>query len=146
MHKFLSILTLTILFLLSGCSTTKNSVVAATGTSIGLELSQNAATQTPQMKLGYNRAEVAFVSDEKLKDGAGGEDVANVLMELRYGGSSDTHPGIYQRLAIGKKAVTQLGAAAMFSKDANGNISETSLENLEKAINAYDPDNFGEGD
>ena len=138
--KYLShIVFILMLFLLSGCQSMPNSVIAATGTNIGLELSQNTATQTPQMKLGYNRAEAAFVSDKEY-DG----DVANVLMEIRYGGSNDTHPGIYQRLAVGKTAVGRPGASAMFYKNADGNLSDQSAQALQNAIKAYDPEKFGE--
>ncbi len=45
-----------------GCAVEQGySVLASTGTSIGVEVSQNPATQMPQGKLGYNRAELAFV-------------------------------------------------------------------------------------
>lgn len=124
---------------LSGCETMPRSVVAATGTNIGLEVSQNPATQVPQMKLGYNRAEVAFVSETEY-DG----DVANVLMELRYGGKSEAHPGIYQRLAVGKTAVRMPGAAALFIKNAQGDLDRESIEGLKAAVTAFDPDKFDE--
>lgn len=133
------ILVLPLVCLVSGCQSMSNSVIAATGTNIGLEISQNTATQTPQMKLGYNRAEAAFVSDTEY-----GGDVANVLMEIKYGGSSDTHPGIYQRLAVGKIAVSRPGASAMFYKNADGNLTPEAATALGAAIDAYDPEKFGE--
>ena len=106
-------------------------MLASTGTVIGVEVSENPATQFPQAKLGYNRAELAFVpsnrSSEKNASGSfgkGATDVADVLMELRYGGIFDlgASSGIYQRLAVGSIAVQQPGASVMFAKNADGAI------------------------
>ena len=116
--------------LLQGCTNKGYSVLASTATSIGVEISQNPATQFPQGKLGYNRAELAFVptnrngGPEAGGAGNGAEDSANVIMELRYGGIFDWGPtsGIYQRLAVGTEAVQQPGAAFMFAKDAAGDL------------------------
>jgi hypothetical protein len=129
---------------LSGCLEKQGySVLASTGTVIGVEVSQNPATQTPQAKLGYNRAELAFVPTNRsggkqatgLKNGA--EDTGEVLMELRYGGIFDLggSSGIYQRLAVGKTAVTQPGAAFMFAKDEDGTLNAKVAENIAQAIN-----------
>jgi hypothetical protein len=115
--------------LFGGCQTTQPAVVAATGTIFGLEVSQNAASQTPQLKLGYNRAEIAIVSKEKF-----GDDVANVLMEFNYGGGPSY--SIYQRLAVGRTAVQQAGASAMFIKDASGNLSPEAAKQIKDTINA----------
>ena len=123
---FLALIAITSTFS-GGCQTIHPAVVAATGTMFGLELSQNPATQTPQVKLGYNRAEIAIVSKEKY-----GEDVANVLMEFNYGGT--TGNSLYQRLAVGDQAVKQAGAAAMFLKDANGNLSPAAAAMIEKEL------------
>ena len=123
-----------------GCAKQGYSVIASTGTVIGVEISQNAATQVPQAKLGYNRAELAFVPSNR--DGnidagnthKGARDTANVIMELSYGGIFDTGPssGIYQRLAVGDLAVTQPGASAMFLRNADGEYDE----NAKDALNA----------
>ena len=132
------VITILIIFipLLSGCESMPRSVVAATGTNIGLEISQNPATQAPQMKLGYNRGEVALVGEKAYDD-----DVANVLMELRYGGSDDTHPGIYQRLAVGRTAVKQSGASFMFLKNPDGTFpSATAIQNANEAHKAFSGD------
>lgn len=112
------------------------SVLAATGTVIGVEVSQNPATQTPQAKLGYNRGEFAFVPTNR--DGGkaagtshnGASDSANVIMELRYGGIFDTGStsGIYQRLAVGAVAVQEPGAAFMFAKDASGTLTDNTSQ------------------
>jgi hypothetical protein len=123
--------------LLHGCAG-RQSVIAVTGTVIGVEISQNPANQSPQAKLGYNRGEVAFVPTNRSAEvDAGGQmggakDVADVLMEIRYGGIFDTGPssGIYQRLAVGPNAVVQPGASIMFARDATGNVSPETAEVL----------------
>jgi hypothetical protein len=123
---------------LGACNGQEYYVIASTGTVIGVEVSQNPATQAPQAKLGYNRGELAIVPSNRppcLTDegqtkvacgqlGEGARDVPDVLMELRYGGIFDTGPssGIYQRLAVGKIAVAQPGAALMFARDADGTL------------------------
>ncbi len=144
--------------LIQGCTTASSSVIAATGTTIGVELSQNQTTQTPTGVLGYKRAEMAYVptnrgnagktttsqdsagnpivtSENGLpQTGAGAKDSANVLMELRYGGIFDwgSGSGIYQRLAVGDEAVKQPGASLMFTKDSAGNVDQYA----EKALSA----------
>jgi hypothetical protein len=121
-------------------------VLAVTGTNIGVDISQNPATQSPQAKLGYQRTELAIVPTNRStqadpfstnagKDSAshgGAKDVANVIMELRYGGIFDTGPssGIYQRLAVGTEAVRQPGASLMFAKDVDGKISNDTANAL----------------
>jgi hypothetical protein len=127
-------------------------VIAATGTVIGVEVSQNPATQAPQAKLGYNRGELAVVPSNRppcvigqnetqvtcgsLEGGA--KDVPDVLMELRYGGIFDTGPssGIYQRLAVGNVAVRQPGAALMFARNASGDVDASIVAAL--TIPEYD--------
>ncbi|NOQ13845.1 MAG: hypothetical protein GQ583_05095 [Methyloprofundus sp.] len=115
-RSFLLVITLVI----TGCSGTTNSVIAATGTTIGVEISQNQTTQTPIAILGYKRAEFAYVptnkhtlnvtkktesteSNGKKTTTLEGNDVfqsqqitngaadsANVLMELKYFGIFST--------------------------------------------------------
>jgi hypothetical protein len=98
-----------------------------------VEISQNPANQSPQAKLGYQRGEVAIVPSNRSGNveptsgtstiGGGASDVADVLMELRYANIfSFNNAGIYQRLAVGKTAVSQPGAALMFAKDQKGNL------------------------
>ncbi len=123
-----SVLAVLVPALLPGCQTPPPAVIAVTGTNFGLEISQNAATQTPQIKLGYNRGEVALVSKDKFKD----NDLGNVLMEFNYGGTTSNN--IYQRLAVGENAVQQAGAAAMFLKDANGTLSPAAAAMIEKEL------------
>ena|SRR5215510_13983493 len=135
--------------LLQGCAQQGYSVLALTTTIIGVEVSQNPANQTPQAKLGYNRGELAFVPTNRNageiagNTQAGARDTANVLMELRYGGIFDLGPssGIYQRLAVGDIAVHEPGAAAMFIKNADGNVDPQAAAALQavKTIPAVDP-------
>jgi hypothetical protein len=124
-----------------GCNSYNHQVIAATGTSIGVEVSQNPATQVPQAKLGYQRAELAMVPTNRSAEkttttgnsmGEGAKDHGEVIMELRYGGIFDTgkSSGIYQRLAVGKVAVTQPGAAFMFAKDDEGALSPHTADAL----------------
>ncbi|PPD44527.1 MAG: hypothetical protein CTY16_11700 [Methylobacter sp.] len=133
----------------TGCAERSYSVLASTGTVIGVEVSQNPATQMPQGKLGYNRAELAFVptnrnggKDSTGSVGNGAGDTANVLMELRYGGIFDLgeSSGIYQRLAVGDIAVQQEGAAVMFAKNADGTADPEAVQALTaiKSIPALD--------
>ncbi|MHB8067596.1 MAG: hypothetical protein ACYDIC_06810 [Desulfobaccales bacterium] len=128
---------------LSGCQTPP-SVIAVTGTMFGVEVSQNPATQLPQAKIGYNRAEFAMVNKngggpssqgqagQSGKAGQTGQDVPNVLMEFGYGGTNAN--SIYQRLAVGEHAVQQDGAAAMFLKDSNGNLSPAASAMIERGL------------
>ena len=144
-------LVLSLLFLLSGCATKEHYVVASTGTVIGVEVSQNPANQTPQAKLGYNRAELAIVPSDRptcvVKEdqsevvcgatSGSAKAVPDVLMELRYGGIFDLGPSssIYQRLAVGNTAVRQPGAALLFAKGPDGSIDP----NAERALAAASP-------
>jgi hypothetical protein len=126
----------------TGCAATRHAVVAATGTSIGVEIAQNPANQTPHAKLGYQRAEVAIVPTNRAAGadpgalGKGAAETTNVLMELRYSGifSTGERSGIYQRLAVGKKAVKQPGAAVMFLKDHKGEVDEQAAAALRSLI------------
>jgi hypothetical protein len=114
-------------FALSGCAPNKTAVIAATGTTIGVELSQSQTTQAPMGVLGYKRAEFAYVpTNVESTHGGGARDSANVLMELRYKGifSFQSDSGIYQRLAVGDIAVAQPGAQIMFAKDDGGTVDE----------------------
>lgn len=102
------------LLLLTGCQAINHSyVVSGTGTILGVQIAENPATQLYEAKFGYARAETALVPTNG----------PAVLMELRYGGIFSRSGGIYQRLAVGTEAVQQPGAAFMFAKDANGNLS-----------------------
>ena len=125
-----------------GCAQQGYSVIASTATVIGVEVSQNPATQAPQAKLGYNRGEFAFVPTNRHageaagNTGRGASDTANVIMELRYGGIFDltSSSGIYQRLAVGETAVQQDGAALLFMKNAAGQIDPAAASALEAVM------------
>lgn len=119
-----------VLLLFSGCSSPPTRVIAVTGTNIGVEIAQNPATQVPHAKLGYQRAEIALVPTNRREEDpptgsiTGADQTAEVLMELKYAGifSWGDSGGIYQRLAVGKTAVTRPGAAVMFARNVTGDV------------------------
>ncbi len=138
---------------LIGCSNTQHMVLAATGTVIGIDISQDPATQTPHAKIGYNRGELAVVPTNRIQcgkkqssnelecapaQGRGAKDSADVLMELRFKSpfSFQGNAGIYQRLAVGENAVTQPGAAFMFAKDDSGELEPDTAKSVSNAITA----------
>ncbi|MGG7567447.1 hypothetical protein ACQ5SO_14945 [Rhodovulum sp. DZ06] len=125
---------------LSGCAEQGYSVIAATGTSIGVDIGTNQATNAPYFNLGYKRAEFAFVptnrpSSETAVTAAGydgAQDTANVLMELKYGGDSagatSVGNAIYQRLAVGTIAVQSGAATALMARGDDGRIDPKAAE------------------
>jgi hypothetical protein len=127
---------------LQACAGHGHSVVTSTGTVIGVELSQHPATQMPQAKLGYHRGEFAYVPTNRDKGVQAGDtrngasDTTDVLMELKYDSlfgrmfNSQGDGGIYQRLAVGSKAVSQKGAAVMFLRNANGDLTPQNAQAL----------------
>ena len=127
-----------------GCTNNRHAVIAVTGTNIGVEISQNPANQSPQAKLGYQRSEVAIVPSNRSGGiepagtstvGHGASDVADVLMELRFSNIfSINTSGIYQRLAVGKTAVRQRGAAFMFARDQMGNLDSNTADAISRAL------------
>lgn len=138
--RSISIIALTSLAITGGCAS-RSAIVTSTGTNIGVDISQNPATNSPQAKLGYQRVEAAIVPTNRSAEtvpgnfGGGAADHGDVIMELRYGGIFDTGPssGIYQRLAVGHTAVQQPGASVMFARDADGKVdgtAQTALRNL----------------
>ena len=136
---------------IAGCAR-DHYVIASSGTTLGLDISQTAGSQTPQIKFGYNRAELAYVPTNrfacKATDGTetdcslngGAADSAEVMMELHYGGgvSATSKQGIYQRLAVGKEAVKTPGAAFMFARQADGTIDAASAEKVAAAVRSVD--------
>ena len=126
-----------------GCAG-RSMVVAATGTVLGLDISENPQTQLYHVKFGYNRGELAIVPSNRSGDkdatgsnslNNGAADTADVMMELRYGGFGiKTSGGIYQRLAVGKNAVVQPGAAFMMAKDANGELKADTAKAVSTAM------------
>ncbi len=131
--------------LLAGCVANKENVLAVTSTVIGVQIHQKDADKTPELKVGYARAEFAFVPTDKRADtnSASGSaaNSAEVLMEINAQGNvglgTAYQGGIYQRLAVGKTAVQQAGAAFMMAKDVSGNINSNTaaaIANATKAI------------
>lgn len=117
------------LLALTSCQSTQNRIIVHTGTAIGLEIAQNPASQLYQAKLGYVRTEFAMMPFTN------GES-ADVIMELSYGSIfSLQNSSIKQRLAVGKIAVTQPGAFAMFARNADGNL-DTNAVALAKALSS----------
>lgn len=125
-----------------GCEQQGYSVVAATGTNIGLDIGVDPASQTPSLKLGYQRGEFAFVPTNRpattTNQGdktSGAQDTAEVLMELRYGGSvgTTTDTGIYQRLAVGPVAVKQSVEALLFTRKPDGSVDKNAAAAIQQA-------------
>lgn len=113
--------------LLCGCGTVQNSyVISGTGTILGLQIAENPVTQMYSAKFGYARSEMALVPTNG----------PAVIMELRYSGIFSRSGGIYQRLAVGNAAVMQPGAAFMFAKDADGNISSNAIQAITAKVQA----------
>jgi hypothetical protein len=93
-------------------------------------------------KLGYNRAELALVPSNRasgkegdVSTGNGAADTTDVMMELHYGSIfSLSSSSIYQRLAVGKNAVSQPGASLMFAKGKNGELDPEVAKALSKTV------------
>lgn len=136
---------------LTGCSNTQHMVLASTGTVIGIDISQDPATQTPHAKIGYHRGELAIVPTNRSQcamkqnssefectpaQGAGAKDSTDVLMELRFRSpfSFSGSAGIYQRLAVGENAVKQAGAAFLFAKNDSGVLESATANAIANAI------------
>ena len=115
------------LVVLSGCENL-HSVVTTTQTGLGVSVSENPSTQLYEARLGYFRNEFAFVPGDTNRPGT----VPDVLLEIRL---ENIFKGglVYQRLAVGRNAVTQPGAALMFAKDPKGNISTNVLGIINRA-------------
>lgn len=115
--------------LLVGCSSMHNKVIVATGTNIGVEISENPATGLYQAKLGYTRGELALVPVTN-------NYTPDVITEIRYSGIFSSVGGIYSRMAVGPVAVSQPGAQLMFAKDPNGTIGTNALGIINRVTTA----------
>jgi len=128
-----------LVILLAGCIANKENVLAVTSTVIGVQIHQKDADKTPELKVGYARTEFAFVPTDKGTNGSSANS-AEVLMEINAQGNAGLgtayQGGIYQRLAVGKTAVQQPGAAFMMAKDSNGTLNPTNAEAIQKATAA----------
>ena len=118
--------------LLTGC-VTRHNVLVSTGTVLGISVAQNPTTGLYEGKVGYGRAEIALVPCDTTN-----KYTPDVLVELKMTGLLSFNAGIYQRLAVGPQAVSQIGAAALFSKDANGQTS-TNVLNAFQTLKAAVP-------
>lgn len=144
-----------LLLTLTNCTSEGHYLITSTGTVIGVEVANNATSGTPTASLGYKRAELAIVPTNRriciVKDSdqsiecedesginEGAKDTGEVLLELRYGGIFDlgASSGIYQRLAVGTEAVKQPGAAFMFARSGNSEISNETASEVSEAIAA----------
>ncbi len=147
-HNVYSIvLPLLLSMVVSGCATQGYSIIAATATTIGVNVSQDPTNGSPVATLGYKRAEFAFVPSNRNSNkssagslGEGAKDTGNVIMELRYSGMSES--GIYQRLAVGDIAVRENGTALLFAKGPDGKIDADAARALEavRKVPASDPE------
>lgn len=111
----------------AGCKT--NSVVTTTQTGLGVSISENPATQLYEARLGYFRNEFAYVPGNTNDPTS----IPDVMMEIRM---ENMFRGglVYQRLAVGKTAVTQPGASLMFARDADGNLNSNVVEAVTRKI------------
>jgi len=105
-----------LLTLLCGCKSL-NSVVTTTQTGLGISVSENPSTQLYELRFGYFRNEFAYVPGNTNCPAS----IPDVLMEIRMeniikGGL------VYQRLAVGRNAVAQPGATALFAKGPDGSL------------------------
>lgn len=137
----LHILLLAAILALTGCRSPQHSILAASGTAIGLEVAENPASQLYHAKLGYVRSELAVVpsnrtsTDYGTSTGNGAKDTGNVVMELHYGNIfSLKSSSIYQRLAVGDIAVAQPGAAYMFAKNTDGTLDPATARAVSDSI------------
>lgn len=107
---------LALLAVLCGC-TNLHSVITSTQTGLGVSLSENPSTQLYEARFGYFRNEFAAVPGNTNHPGT----VPDVLMELRM---ENVLKGglVYQRLAVGRNAITQPGAVLLFAKGVNGQL------------------------
>jgi hypothetical protein len=104
--------------LAAGCAL-RHDVMTATATCVGMQVAENPATDLYEVKFGYGRAEVALVPGNTNDPSS----VADVVLEYRMNNNFfQGNSYVYQRLAVGKTAVSQAGAAILFAKDANGSL------------------------
>ena len=125
MRKLTTILGISILAvgMLCGCKTPNNYIIMASGTTLGFDISESLATQTPQVTLAYKRVELALVPIRT------NNYTPDALMEFNFQ-SSFTSQKIYSRVATGPNATTQTPGILMMSKDISGNSQPNGLLQL----------------
>jgi hypothetical protein len=117
--------------LLAGCATPPNYIVLSSGTTLGFDVSESAATASPQATLAYKRVELAVVPTST-------NYTPDAMMEFRFESGMFTKNVIYSRVATGPNATTQVPAALMMSKDRNG-TGLTNINNLIPLLTAPKP-------
>jgi len=65
--------------ILGGCAVGKHTVVASTGTYLGVDVSADAAKQTPHIKVGYGRTELALVPTNRDDSGKPGSRIGEAV-------------------------------------------------------------------
>jgi len=115
----ISFLLIPVLLMLVGCAALKDKTVVTTATVLGVSLAQNQGTGMYEAKLGYCRAEFVLTDTNS----------TDILMEFKTSKlfSFTDNGGIYQRLAIGKNAVTAGASTALFLKNRNGNFDTNAV-------------------
>lgn len=107
--------TVVLALFLQGCAIHPNYVIFISGTTVGFDVSQAPAAETPQATLAYKRVEVAIVPCTT------NGDVPDTLMDFDFKTAIFTSGGgIHSRIATGPHATTQTPASIMMSKDSNG--------------------------
>lgn len=120
-----------------GCSDTllRETVLANTETMVGVAVAQDPRTNMYQGRAGYFRHELFLVPTSKRVAASGenasaesndpgstpevlGEIMADGAIASPIGGSDPVRVGVYQRLAVGKLAVTSGAAVALLARDA----------------------------
>jgi hypothetical protein len=127
MNRFIAVAVLALVA--AGCKT--NSVITTTQTGLGISISENPSTQLYEARLGYFRNEFAYVPGNTNDPTS----VPDVLLEIRM---ENLFRGglVYQRLAVGKNAVSQPGASLMFARDADGNLNSNVVDAVTRKIQA----------
>jgi len=111
MKTLLKILGITLLAAtMVGCKAPHNYVVISSGTIVGFDVSEAAATSTPQATLAYKRVELALVPCTT--NGV----VPDVLMDFEFKTAIfSSTGGIRSRVATGERATTAQAATLMMA-------------------------------
>jgi hypothetical protein len=103
------------LTMLVGCKTPPNYIIMTSGTTLGFDVSESAATASPQATLAYKRVELALIPCQT-------NYTPDALMEFRFESGMFVKNVIYSRVATGPNATVQTPAAVMMSKSRDGNL------------------------
>lgn len=127
MKKLIAIFGMVLALALVGCKTPPNYIIMTSGTTLGFDVSESAATASPQATLAYKRVELALVP-------VGTNNYTpDALMEFRFESGMFVKNYIYSRVATGPNATVQVPAALMMAKDKAGMLpSTTTLDNIFK--------------